>query len=685
VLYGAATGIGERLGAHGRTLLAVGVVFLGTLGLGGANALANTPLTYTVSGTADAAVAACSGSVCPTLRDAVSAADANAGSTIQLAGANYTLSVSAGALTISANTTIDGLGPTQTTITQTHAGDGVFVVEVGVNVAITGVTITGGSAVGSTGISGNVNGGDGQGGAIDSGGMLTLTDDALDGDHAVGGSGYSTTGLGGWGQGGGVYSYNGALTIVDSSFADDTAINGGVQNPSSTQNSGFADGGAIFAGSGTVTIENSTIGPDDTATETTTEPGGVTSAPQGGGVAVYVPTTIVNSTIFDDSATDGGGLLLTVATTLASDTFDANVGDNIAEGGGPATLKDTIIANGVGGNYCFGSEWVDDGHNFETDAVSQCGLGGAGKADLLFSQGHLASGLSSNGGSTQTIALLPGAPEIGAGGSCTNPLSTPANQALAVDQRGLPRPLTCDIGAFQTEVPVNTGAPTVSGVAQIGQSLLCNTGAWTGDGALGASGGVGALAYSYAWLRNGAAIGGASAQTYGPQIADVGAQLSCEVSAAGAYGQSGAVVSAAVAVPVAGIEAIGTVKIKSPKILVTLTCGGGAGQTCGGALKLVTVEHLSGKKITAVSAKSKKKPKKTTKTVTLGSVTYSVADGASDTVTLTLSKAGQQLLKKHHKLPAELELTAAGGVSASATKNITITPSKAKKEKKKHH
>jgi hypothetical protein len=660
---------------------AICVLVLAALGAGGANALASTPLTYTVSGLADAAVAACSGSVCATLRDAVSAADANPGSTIQLGGGNYVLSVGAGELPISANMTIDGFGPAQTTITQTRTGERVVDVSAGVTVAITGVTITGGSLAGTNGVSGTIDGGDAHGGAIYSGGALTLTDDAVSGNHVVGGSGYSTTGTGGSGQGGAIYTYGGALTIDDSSLANDSAINGGVQSPSSTHASGLADGGAIATVGGTLSIENSTIGPDDTATETTAEPGGSTSVPQGGGVEAFAPTTILNSTITGDSAGDGGGVTVGNNVTLASDTFDANGTDNIAESGGTTTLEDTIIANGGSGN-CYGSQWVDDGHNFEVDAVSQCGLGGTGKADLLFSQAHLASGgLSANGGLTQTISLLVGAPEIGAGGDCTNPLSTPPNLGLAVDQRGLARPAACDIGAFQTEVPLNTASPAISGVAQIGQGLVCNTGTWTGDGALGASGGVGALAYTYAWLRNGAAISGASGQTYDPQLADAGEHVSCQVSAVGAYGQASAS-SAAVAVPTAQIDGIGTVTIKAPKIGVTLTCNGVPGETCNGTLRLVTVEQLRGKKITAVSAKSKKKPKKTTKTVTLGSVAYAVAGSATDTFTLKLSKAGQQLLKRHHKLPAELELTPSGATSASATKKITITPNKAKRKKK---
>ncbi len=52
--------------------------------------------------------------------------------------------------------------------------------------------------------------------------------------------------------------------------------------------------------------------------------------------------------------------------------------------------------------------------------------------------------------------------------------------------------------------PVNTAAPVVSGTPAVGQTLSCSTGAWTGEPA---------PTYTYAWLRNGAAIPGASAST----------------------------------------------------------------------------------------------------------------------------------------------------------------------------
>lgn len=70
--------------------------------------------------------------------------------------------------------------------------------------------------------------------------------------------------------------------------------------------------------------------------------------------------------------------------------------------------------------------------------------------------------------------------------------------------------------------PVNTAAPAVTGTAQVGQTLSCSSGTWTGNGT---------ITYGYEWLRDGAAISGATSNSYNLQAADEGAQVSCRVTA----------------------------------------------------------------------------------------------------------------------------------------------------------
>jgi len=111
--------------------------------------------------------------------------------------------------------------------------------------------------------------------------------------------------------------------------------------------------------------------------------------------------------------------------------------------------------------------------------------------------------------------------------------------------------------------------------------------------------------------------------------------------------------SGALAITVTGPGLVG-VKIKSPKLMVTVSCGEAAGATCSGPLELTAVEHLTGGKLTAVSAR--KRPKRTTRTVLLASKTYAVAGGTSATVTLKLGQVGAKLLAKYRTIHAELTL-----------------------------
>ena len=66
------------------------------------------------------------------------------------------------------------------------------------------------------------------------------------------------------------------------------------------------------------------------------------------------------------------------------------------------------------------------------------------------------------------------------------------------------------------------GLPTISGTPTEDQTLTANTGGISDADGLGT--------FSYQWLRDGATIGGATASTYTLGDADVGAQISVQVS-----------------------------------------------------------------------------------------------------------------------------------------------------------
>ncbi|MBB4857193.1 hypothetical protein HNO88_000500 [Novosphingobium chloroacetimidivorans] len=73
-------------------------------------------------------------------------------------------------------------------------------------------------------------------------------------------------------------------------------------------------------------------------------------------------------------------------------------------------------------------------------------------------------------------------------------------------------------------VPRFTVQPAITGTAQVGQTLTGVSGT-IGDGTVTAR----------QWLRNGAAISGATAATYVVQAGDVGAVLTYEVTAASTF------------------------------------------------------------------------------------------------------------------------------------------------------
>ncbi|MAM37497.1 MAG: hypothetical protein CL949_03110 [Erythrobacter sp.] len=78
--------------------------------------------------------------------------------------------------------------------------------------------------------------------------------------------------------------------------------------------------------------------------------------------------------------------------------------------------------------------------------------------------------------------------------------------------------------------PAFTAAPSITGTAQVGQTLT------------GASGTVrNGTVSAHRWLRDGAAISGATAATYVVQAGDVGAKITYEVTATNALNSANTV------------------------------------------------------------------------------------------------------------------------------------------------
>lgn len=87
--------------------------------------------------------------------------------------------------------------------------------------------------------------------------------------------------------------------------------------------------------------------------------------------------------------------------------------------------------------------------------------------------------------------------------------------------------------------PSNTAAPSISGTAQVGQTLTASNGTWVG---------AATITYSYQWKRAGSNIVGATSSTYVPVLADVGSTLTVDVTGTNADGSATATSAATSAV-----------------------------------------------------------------------------------------------------------------------------------------
>jgi hypothetical protein len=450
------------------------------------------------------------------------------------------------------------------------------------NLTLTGTAVGSNQAIGGgagkvTGTGDGGNGGGASGGAIsvDQGQGFTnptasITDGRIEGNAEAGGTGAQVAAasplinVGGAAFGAISGGSFGAITITRSTIASNTASGGAAGTRgggASGGDGGNAGGAGMYMGVAPLTLTASTVsGNTAVGGPAAVAPGGSGGSGFGGGLYVENQTAIVNSTIADNrlsvsagARANGGGLYAEqigdTVTTLASVTLAANsvtaVTPSMAAGGNldhpvpsPITASDTIIAggstNGTGAN-CGHKIATDAGHNLESTSPSECGLGAA-PGDLI-GVDPLLGQLTTNGGTTQTLALGAGSPAIGAGGQCTDP--TGGGQPLAADQRGQPRPNPCDIGAFEGQPPATATRPSITGTKTVGKTVTCSPGTYTGDAPLAAA---------FQWQRDGKAIAGAGASTRKVALADAGHKLACVVTETNPYGQAAAT-SAELGVP----------------------------------------------------------------------------------------------------------------------------------------
>ena len=337
---------------------------------------------------------------------------------------------------------IDGPGSNLLTIS---GGGAVQVVSVApdVTVALSGLTIAGGSASSGGGITnaGNLtvtdlvitnNVASGSGGGVDNSGTIILNDTTVTRNQALGGSG------------GGIDNTS-SITIIGSTISDNLVL---YDNPSIQGNGGGIENG------GTISITDSTIS------------GNSVEEGIGGGIDNSSGSlTLTNATIAGNSAAGAGGIsndqnatVTAISTTISNNVASGNAtsGGGLYVKGGSAALFDTIVAlNTAEGGATASDITLGSGTVSTASAYNLIGMGGSGgltqgtngnqvgvAKPLL---GPLGWYNNSASGSTQTIAVLPGSPAIGSGSLIISSINIPNT-----DQRGVTRPSdSTDIGAFQ--------------------------------------------------------------------------------------------------------------------------------------------------------------------------------------------------------------------------------------------
>jgi len=246
-------------------------------------------------------------------------------------------------------------------------------------------------------------------------------------------------------SGGGILNSSTAtVNITSSTLSNNSAGFGGgvlnfstgvinVSNSTLNNNTASTTGGAIYNNStGTVNVTNSTISGN------TASGGGIFNVTTG-------PINITNSTISGNSAPGGAGAGGGIHNNSASPVI---------------SLRNTIVALNTAGSGT-GPDLVgpmtSQGNNLIGKNNGSTGFNNGSNGDIVGTIAApinpLLGPLANNGGSTQTMALLPGSPAINAGTSTGAP---------ATDQRGVSRVGAVDIGAFESRgftIAATNGTP----------------------------------------------------------------------------------------------------------------------------------------------------------------------------------------------------------------------------------
>ena len=410
------------------------------------------------------------------LRAAIAAA--SSGDTIDFAAAlTGTITLTSGELLISQNMAISGPGASQLSVSGNHSSR-VFEITAGLNVAISGLTITGGYAP------------DRGGGLLNDGSNLTLSADVVS-DNVTFESATNQA------VGGGVESRGGALAITGCQITGNQAL---AAAGASTFGDSFGGGVSVLAG--TATISNSTF------SHNLAQGGdkGTLGEASGGAIYSQSPTTVIGSTFDHNQAVGGSG---------STGTFfvDYSFGGAIANSGSISIASSTFTHNeALGGNNSIG-----------TGPPDFVGVGGAEGGALYSEVGttaivttsvfdhNLAQGGKGNTGSGTVVLVgvgLGGAIVSGYGGSFEGPATLTVsnttftqNGVLGGDNNSGTATVAglVGVGAGSSIANYAGGTASISGGSQFnqGQAAGGQQNTASGTGAVFAGLGSGAAIFNY--------------------------------------------------------------------------------------------------------------------------------------------------------------------------------------------
>jgi predicted outer membrane repeat protein len=369
---------------------------------------------------------------------------------------------------------------------------------------ISGMTLSNGNI---TYVSGHAD--TGSGGAIDNRGVLTVSNCTFSNNQANGSEGYggaiasvgqltvtncTFTGNTAGADGGAIYEYenlNYTTVVTGCTFSSNTSGSWGgavynaglltVSGSTFSNNSTVTAGGAMFTDLfSTTTVTGSTFTSNSaTATVSSSEGGGIcnngtlalatstlngNSGGGGGGVCNFGPLTVTDCTLTGNSTTQnsGGAIYTDHPVTVTCSTLSGNTASygggifNNPSAAAAVTLSSSIVAANTAPNGpdIYGPMQSASSYNLIGNGSAMSGISSGSNNNQVGTSSSpinpLLSPLGSYGGSTQTMAVLPGSPALGAGNANAK---DPAGNVITTDQRGVTRTVNgrTDTGAFESQ------------------------------------------------------------------------------------------------------------------------------------------------------------------------------------------------------------------------------------------